>query len=179
MQPNPLLQSSSDAPAYWQVDILWLMLATGETTNGQFSLMEELCPRDSGPPPHTHTQLETFYVLDGEITFLLDGTTLTGKAGSYVAVPPGVVHSFRVDSETARILNSYVPAGFERTVMELGEPAETRTLPPKGRQKPMDVAALRKLFEEVGMRPVDEPDVLRESSDPRMNLRPDGKRQAK
>ena len=179
MEPDQLLQSNSDAPAYWQVDILWLILATGKTTAGSYSLMEELCPKDSGPPPHTHTQLETFYILEGEITFLVDGKLIRANAGSYVAVPPGTVHSFRVDSETARILNSYVPAGFERTVMELGEPAETRTLPPKGRQKATDISVLQKLFEEVGMLPVDEPDVLRQIADPRMDLRPSGAQPSK
>ncbi len=170
MKPNPLLQSNSDAPAYWQVDILWMILATGETTNGQYSLLEELCLKDSGPPPHTHTQLETFYILEGEITFLIGGKTMKGEAGFYVAVPPGTVHSFRVDSDTARILNSYVPAGFERTITELGEPAPVRTLPPKGCPMKADMGKVRQLMAEVGMKPVNEPDALRSVGDPRMDL---------
>ena len=168
MAPNPILQNNTDAPAYWQVDILWLILATGETTSGMYSLIEELCPKDSGPPPHTHTQLETFYILEGEITFLVNGEIFKGVAGSYIAVSPGAVHSFRVDSETARILNSYVPAGFERTVIELGEPAQARTLPPKGRPITFDPKRAMQLFHEVGMQPVEQPDVLRKTADLRM-----------
>ena len=38
-----------------------------------------------------------------------------------------------VASETALILNSYVPAGFELGITELGDAAPERTLPPKGR----------------------------------------------
>ena len=170
MALSPILQNNADAPAYWQVDILWLILATGETTSGRYSLMEELCPKDSGPPPHTHTQLETFYILEGEITFVVNGENIKGIAGSYVAVPPGAVHSFRVDSETARILNSYVPAGFERTVTELGQPAEARTLPPKGLPVKFDPKRAMELFREVGMQPVEQPDVLRTVSDSRMKL---------
>ena len=156
------------APAYWQVDILWLMLATGAQTGGAFSLIEELCPKLSGPPPHTHTQLEIFYILDGEITFLVDGHEVHGKAGSIVTVPPGLVHSFRVDSETSRVLNMYVPAGFERSVIELGEPALERTLPPKGRGMAASMEQAMKLFREIGMQPVNEPDTLRPAADPRM-----------
>ncbi len=166
---NALVQSNSHAPAYWEVDILWLILATGETTNGQYSLMEQLCPKDSGPPPHTHEQREMFYILEGEITFLVGDETITAGAGSFVTVPPGTVHSFRVDTETARVLNSYTPAGFERMIIEAAQPAETRTLPPKGLPMTADKATVKRLSEEVGMGWVDAPDVLRNNADSRMS----------
>lgn len=168
MIPNALVQSNSDAPAYWSVDILWLILAAGETTNGQYSLMEQLCPKDSGPPPHTHAQREMFYILDGEITFLVGDQTITAGAGSFVDVPPGTVHSFRVDTETARILNSYTPAGFERMILETARPAETRTLPPKGLPMTVDRETVKRLSDEVGMGWVDAPDILRNDGDARM-----------
>ena len=168
IMPDPLVQSNADAPAYWEVDILWLILATGETTDGQYSLMEQLCPENSGPPPHTHTQREIFYILDGEITFLVGDKTITAGAGSFVTVPPGTVHSFRVDTKTARILNSYTPAGFERMIIETAQPAETRTLPPKGLPMRVDREAVKRISEEVGMAFLDAPDVLRNSADPRM-----------
>ncbi len=158
------------APAFWQVDILWLILADGSQTGNAFSLMEELCPKDSGPPPHTHTQLEIFYLLDGEITFLVDGEEIRGSAGSIVVVPPGATHSFRVDTEVCRVLNMYVPAGFERSVMELGEPAPERTLPPKGRPMTASIDKVMHLFAEIGMQPLDLPDTLRADADGRMQV---------
>ena len=168
MIPNALVQSNADAPAYWEVDILWLILATGETTNGQYSLMEQLCPKDAGPPPHTHTQREMFYILDGEITFLVGEETFTAGAGSFVTVPPDTVHSFRVDSETARILNSYTPAGFERMIIETARPAETRTLPPKGLPMTADKDTVKRISDEIGMGWVNAPDILRKNADSRM-----------
>ena len=170
MQPNSFFQSNADAPAYWQVDILWLVLATGETTGDQYALLEELCPKGSGPPPHSHAQLETFYILEGELTFVVNGQMFQAGAGCYVAVHSGEVHSFRVDSATARILNSYTPAGFERTVMELGEPAALRVLPPKGLPLRVETQRVMQLFEEVGMQIVDQPDALRNTADLRMKL---------
>ncbi len=131
------LAKLSDAPIYWSVDILWTMLATGEQTGGAYSLMEELCPQGSGPPPHVHRgQHETFYILEGEITFISDGKTLNATAGSMVEIPPDTVHSFKVTSPTARMLNLYVPAGFENAIIELGEPALSRTLPPQDLPRP-------------------------------------------
>ena len=149
------------APAYWQVDILWTLLASSEQTGGSYTLLEQICPRDSGPSPHYHDQDEAFYILDGEITYLANGETIKGVAGSFVWVPRGTVHSFRVDSETARILNSYTPGGFERVIIALGEPAPQRILPPKGRPMHGDQEKIMRVIEEIGMHVVNEPDALR------------------
>src|SRR5207245_446521 len=66
--------------------------ALGSETTGMFSLMErELPPAGRRPSPHRHTNChESFYVLDGEIEFLLDGKSTTGGPGTFVLVPAGV-----------------------------------------------------------------------------------------
>ena len=168
----PYTLTHGDAPAVWQVDILWAMLATLDRTAGQYSLMEELCPKDSGPPPHIHDQDEAFYIIEGEITFVAEAQTLAGKAGSFISIPRGTVHSFRVDSDTARILNFYTPAGFEMVVQALGTPAETRTLPPKGLPMTADAAQVQTLFQQYGMHPIDGPDPLRKDPDVRQKPHP-------
>jgi len=162
-EATPYVDTVEDGPAYWMVDILWVMLATGEQTGGGYSLMWELCPRGSGPGPHYHDQDEQFFVIEGEITYLADGRELKAGAGSFVLIPRGTVHSFRVNSETATLLNSYTPAGFERTIMELGERAQTRAIPPSDRPAiPGGRDAATALFREIGMHLVQEPDSLRE-----------------
>jgi quercetin dioxygenase-like cupin family protein len=159
---TPYVATVEQGPAYWQVGILWVMLATGEQTGGEYSLMWELCPKGTGATPHYHDQDEQFYVIGGEITYLANGNELKAKSGSFVLIPRGTVHSFRVDSETAILLNSYTPAGFERTVTELGEPAQTRTIPPSDRPAvPGGMDNAMALFPQIGMHPVQEPDVLR------------------
>lgn len=165
---TPYELNRDQAPAYWEVDILWLLLADGNQTGGAFSQLEQLCPKNSGPPPHMHTQIENFYILDGEITFVIDGKTLAGKKGSFVTVPAGTVHSFRVDSETALILNSYVSAGFEVMITELGEVAPERVLPPKGRPFQHSPEEVARVMERSGMKWLDVPDTLRETADTRM-----------
>ena len=55
----------------------------------------ELEPGFEAPEPHIHDQhVEAFYVLDGEAEFVLGAETLLAGAGSFVAAPPGVVHTF-------------------------------------------------------------------------------------
>jgi mannose-6-phosphate isomerase-like protein (cupin superfamily) len=72
-------------------------------------------PRRSGPPEHTHTdEDDSFYVLEGELTFSVDGAEVVAGPGAFVLVPPGVRHTFanRTD-EVARILNVHAPAEFD------------------------------------------------------------------
>ena len=160
---TPYVANIEQGPAYWMVNILWVVLATGEQTGGRYSLMWQLCPKDSGPGPHFHDQDEQFFVIDGEISYRADGKELKAGTGAFVLIPRGTVHSFRVDSATATLLNSYTPAGFERTITELGEQAQRRTIPPSDRPAiPSGMDRAMALFQEVGMHPVQEPDVLRE-----------------
>ena len=91
--PVSFLSNNKDAPAYWQVDILWIIHATSEQTGGAYSLIEELCPKNSGPPPHYHDQDEGFYVIEGEITFQAGDRLLNAKEGFFMSIPRGTIHS--------------------------------------------------------------------------------------
>lgn len=158
---QPFGAHADTSPAFWQGDILWTVLATSEQTGGVYLLLEQLCPKDAGPAPHWHEQDEAFYVLDGQITFMAGDQTFEASAGALVFIPRGVVHSFRVDSESARLLNFYLPGGFERVITELGQPAATRTLPPKDLPQDASEAKMNALFAQVGMHTVAVPDFLR------------------
>ena len=51
-------------------------------------------------------------------------------------VPAGVAHTFRVDSDTARVLVLSTPAGIERFVRDGSVPATSPTLPPPDTPRP-------------------------------------------
>ncbi len=120
-----------EAPAYWMQGILWTMLADAADTGGRWSMMEQLLPKGSGPPPHKHLWSdETFYILEGTITFLLENEIRTATKGAFINVARNTRHAFRVDSDTARFLNGYTPASMEALVAELGRRTDQRTLPP-------------------------------------------------
>ena len=90
--------------------------AVGAETGGTLSVYEFVTPpRTAGPPLHLHRGWdEAFYVLEGELTFLVDGRTHNAPAGSFVFVPRGVLHTFwNASAAPARNLPVFTPAGIE------------------------------------------------------------------
>jgi len=117
----------------------WLLtfLATGEETNGQFALMEQVARKGNVPPRHIHhREDETFYVVEGEMTFFVGDETLKATAGTMVFAPRDVAHSFTIDSEQVRILVMVSPAGVEGFFKECSVPAPAMTLPPLTTEPP-------------------------------------------
>ena len=130
-KPQAFEVNNTEARMYWGMDILWIMLATAEDTNGEYSCMEQLIPHDPSAAPHIHEVAnESFYIIEGEMTFFIEDRPLRASAGSFGSVPRGTKHAFQIDSETVRLINTYVPAGFEHIIMVTTIPAQARTLPP-------------------------------------------------
>jgi quercetin dioxygenase-like cupin family protein len=125
---------SEEGEAFWGFGSLWTIKASAEQTGGRFSLIEELAPRGAATPLHVHREDdETFYVLEGEMTFYLeDDQPIPASAGSFVHVPGGAAHAFRVDSETARYLIITTPQHERFYRAAFGDPARSRDLPPEG-----------------------------------------------
>jgi quercetin dioxygenase-like cupin family protein len=130
-KPQAFELNHTKGRAFWGMGILWTMLATAEDTDGQYSCMEELIPHGPSAAPHIHEVAdESFYIIEGEMTFFIEDRPLKAIAGSFVSVPKGTKHAFQIDSETVRPIDTYVPAGFEHIIMATTVPAEARTLPP-------------------------------------------------
>lgn len=87
--------------------------ATGEVTGGAFSLLEADEPAGFGPPLHIHRDAaEAFYVLEGEYIIFLDDREFACPAGSFIFIPAGMSHGFRVGRVASRKLNIYTPAAM-------------------------------------------------------------------
>jgi quercetin dioxygenase-like cupin family protein len=89
----------------------------GEETKGRLAVMENsVAAGFPGPPLHIHPDFdETFYVLEGELTFQLGDERLTAGAGALVFAPGETPHTFaNHGADEARILLLCTPAGFER-----------------------------------------------------------------
>ena len=111
-----------------------VLKATGDTTGGSFFMSETtIAPGFPGPPPHKHRHLhDMFYVLEGVLTMRLGEATHEVAAGSFVCVPPGIVHTFsNAGTAPARFLNMNTPSGFEHYMRELGEAARRGALTPE------------------------------------------------
>ena len=126
MQTRPYALAREDGQAVWFLGTLVVMKATGEQTGGAFGLI------DNTMPYHVHrNEDESFYVVEGEMTFYVGEETVKAEPGAFVYGPRGVPHGFEVNGTApARILLQNYPAGFEGFPVEVGEPAEELTIPP-------------------------------------------------
>ena len=87
--------------------------ATAAETGGAFSLLEATEPPEFGPPMHIHHDAaEAFYVLAGEYLIFLDDQVERCPAGSFIFIPAGLHHGFRVGDVPSRKLNLYAPAAM-------------------------------------------------------------------
>ena len=91
-------------------------VATIKVERDELSLVEfELEAGFEGPEPHAHDDhVDSFYVLEGEPTFLLGDETVRLGPGSFVAAPIGFTHTFaNPGPDRARLLNMHAPSrGF-------------------------------------------------------------------
>jgi quercetin dioxygenase-like cupin family protein len=83
-------------------------------------------PGERGPDPHVHHRhVDAFYVLEGELVFGLgpDVEAVRAPAGSFVAAPPNLVHTFGNESSArACFLNMHAPStGFADNLRGRGE----------------------------------------------------------
>jgi len=89
-------------------------LLPAEKTDRNFSLMEVELPKDQGPPPHDHPWDEAYYVLDGDVWFLVGDIEQVFSTGDFIYAPGGTVHSFRgAGDRPARVLVMDAPATAE------------------------------------------------------------------
>ena len=68
-----------------------------------------------GPEPHQHDDhVDSFYVLEGDVEFVLGEEPVRAGPGTFFAAPPGIVHTFTNPGPAgARLLNMHSPdAGF-------------------------------------------------------------------
>ena len=120
----------------WFLGTLATITVPGEATDGRLAVIEFLFPRGASPPLHTHPQDESYVVLDGWLTIKAGDERFSLGPGGTALVPMGVPHTFRVDSDGARVLVLSTPAGLERMVRDGSVAATTATLPPPDTPRP-------------------------------------------
>jgi quercetin dioxygenase-like cupin family protein len=157
----PSLHSAAgDGERLWFLGTLAIVKVPGEAVDGRFALIEFLFPRHASPPLHTHPQDESYVVLDGRLTIKTGEQRFELESGEVAVVPIGVPHTFRVDTDTARVLVLSTPAGLERMVRDGSIEAEAATLPPPdaGRPSPEALEALFRAHGQVNVGPPLGPD---------------------
>jgi quercetin dioxygenase-like cupin family protein len=139
---------ADEGEALWFNGALVLVKATAQQTEGRFTVVEFVAPKGVAAPLHVHREEDEFFVvLDGQVRFQLGETVIEASPGTLVYGPRDVGHSFRVDSQEARLLLLLGPAGVDGFFREGGKPARSRSIPPQSEQFPDP-----KLLGEIGSR---------------------------
>ena len=94
---------------------VYRIVTTAAETGGQIFAFEATEPPGGGPPLHIHdTEDEYFLVLEGEMSFYIDGKVLTVQEGGSAFVPRGLPHCFKNRSaKQSRILVLFTPGKIE------------------------------------------------------------------
>jgi quercetin dioxygenase-like cupin family protein len=134
MTREPVFSRPGEGRTVAVVGDIYRFLAVGAQTGGRYALWEADVFPGGGPPPHTHTrEEESFYVLEGEITFYVDDERIVARAGTSANMPPGVWHRFKNETDVpVKMLISVAPAGLEEMFFEVGQPTtpDAQAVPP-------------------------------------------------
>jgi quercetin dioxygenase-like cupin family protein len=132
-----LARSSTEGQATWALGSLFQQLASGAETGGAFGLAQVTQPAGTATPLHLHTrEAEAFYLLDGTMTYRAGDQTYQLSPGSFLYLPAGLPHAFRVTGTSpARFLAIVAPGGLMDLYDEVGRPAAQHQLPQHGEEQ--------------------------------------------
>ena len=109
-----------------------VVLAAGDATSGDLTVLQTQGePSGFGPPLHCHRDAaEAFFVLEGDYLMFIDDEQHLCPPGTFVYVPRGTPHTFKVSSDgPGRKLNLFTPGAMVGFFEELAvaEAAGTAT----------------------------------------------------
>lgn len=147
----PKMMAPELGNSYWYIGHLMSILLSGRDTGGSFALIHGYEIKGLEPPPHTHSREdESFYLLEGEITYKAGDEVMNAKKGDWVFLPRGIQHSFQVLTDQAEVLIHLSPAGFENYFIEMSEPAGALVIPARP-QGPPDVKRIIETASKYGV----------------------------
>lgn len=113
---NAVVLAPGEGRAYPMGRIGAVFKADGDETASRYSISEWwLEPNTQGPGAHAHSEDDVFYVIEGTMSFLVNGAWIDAARGAFVLVPGGATHDFENRSDArAGVLNLSMPGGFEQ-----------------------------------------------------------------
>jgi mannose-6-phosphate isomerase-like protein (cupin superfamily) len=105
----------------------FVILLDGKQTGEKFTAFLSISPPGGGPGPHYHDhEDEWFYIVEGRVSFLINGIWTDMFPGDCVYSPRGSVHAFKnTTDQPIRVFVHTAPAGIERFFAEAAEACAT------------------------------------------------------
>jgi mannose-6-phosphate isomerase-like protein (cupin superfamily) len=146
---HPYILQANEGEAVWYLTTRMTLKATSASTGGTLSLVEALAAPGTAPLWHVHQRDdEMFYILDGAFLFQCGDERFEGGPGSFVFLPHGIPHSFKVVGQTlAKFLVLTTPTGFDQYFVDASTPALEEGLGPQ----PVDPEKLAAIGAQYGM----------------------------
>jgi mannose-6-phosphate isomerase-like protein (cupin superfamily) len=113
VEPRPIVVRPGEGHRLGNVEFL---ARTADTPRFNLGIIEIAVGREL--EAHVHGEEDdSFYILEGELTFTFGGEEAVATPGTFVLVPPGVEHGFRNDGDVpVRMINVHAPGGFDRRI---------------------------------------------------------------
>lgn len=121
--PNPIIAvNESEGQKLKIAGGNYRIIISGKQTDGEYAVIEMSVPPGAGPNPHSHADFtETFFVLEGEVSFKSELGSYVAKKGSFVNIPKGgILHGFKnLSNEPAKLLCTVTPAELDDLFKEI------------------------------------------------------------
>jgi quercetin dioxygenase-like cupin family protein len=132
----------------WWIDSRVDVKLTAEQTQGHAGMWIWTARRGAASPMHLHRREdEQFLVIDGEARFIVDGRQIEARAGDTVFLPREVPHAYLITSETARLVGTATPGGFESFFSDLGTPV----VPGEPEARPPSIESMARTSADYGI----------------------------
>lgn len=125
-----------------------------DEVDGRFALVEAVVPPGLGAPPNAHPgEAEAFRVIEGEFAFVIDGRTVSARAGDTLVVPDGAPHAFRCTGDRpGRLMIINAPGRVHVDFFRgIGRPLADDTTLPEPPDGPPDMASIMAVAAATGM----------------------------
>lgn len=134
---EPMATRGGEGEARWWFACLAEIKVTAEQSGGLLNIIEITEAPNAVAPLHVHhREDESFWILEGDVTFEVGDETIEATAGDFAFGPRGIPHRYTVGDAGCRMLFIMTPGGFEQLIREMSVPAESRTLPPVSEEEP-------------------------------------------
>jgi quercetin dioxygenase-like cupin family protein len=147
------MSATTTSEPLWFMNTCVTVRAASDEGADPVSVIESLAPEGDSPPLHIHhTEDEIFHVLEGDVRVRVGDQEVQLRTGETALGPRGIPHSYRVESNQARMLVITGAGDFERFVRSFSRLAEHDGLPePTAPPTPEQVAGLATAAREHGI----------------------------